>query len=216
MDWLRSLVVAIPGIGGSLDLLIAGRGQRLAQERIVNLLSGLKEEMSEVRSDMLDRVFLETDEWADLVIKAVDAATKSRDKAKIRLYARILRSAATFQDRGAFSPEEYLDALAELTPREVVVARAIYGRQQDVPSSEQDLFKWAKDRGWDRLPQDCPSVPEEDLPFILIRLERSGLIKEITGMYWDYQGGMYIITNAFRQLVQYIGSMESLEPTWGD
>jgi len=49
-------------------------------------------------------------------------------------------------------------------------------------------------------------VPKEDIPFILLRLERCGLIKEITGGYIDYTGGVYIITDVFRKLMKFLES----------
>jgi len=169
------------------------------------LFEELRKEMSSISEGKVDRKYLESEEWFDLVIKAIEAAVRTRHKEKINLYARVLRGAVTIQNRQEFSPEEYVAVLTELTLREIEVAQVIYGQQCDVPMQpNENELQWAWRTGWKQLPPSCPSVPEEDIPFTLLRLQKSGLIREITGTYFDYTGGVYVITESFRKLMRYI------------
>ena len=201
---LRALVNAIPYIGGSLDVLFASKGQQIVQERIMELLEDLKAEMSLLQGETVDKKYLESEEWFDLILRGIEAATKTRNREKIHLYAKVLKGAVTVQNREEFSPEEYLVILAELTPKEIEVARAIYEQQSDRPQDGENELQWAERKGWEQLSEQCPSVPKEDLPFILLRLQRSGLIHEITGTYVGYGGGVYVITEPFRKLMRYL------------
>jgi hypothetical protein len=201
---LRALVNAIPYVGGSLDVLFAYRGQQIVQERIMGLLEDLSIEMGGVREEVVDRKYLESEEWFDLILRGIGAATKTRDQEKIRLYAKILKGAVTAQNREEFAPEEYLVVLAELTPKEIEVARAIYEQQSGRPQDSESELQWAKRKGWEKLSGQCLSVPKEDLPFVLLHLQRSGLIREITGAYLGYTGGVYVITETFRKLMRYL------------
>jgi hypothetical protein len=40
--------------------------------------------------------------------------------------------------------------------------------------------------------------------FLLKRLEKSGLIKEVLGLYLGYKGEVYVITEFFRKLMGYL------------
>lgn len=221
---LRALINAIPAVGGSLDVILAARGQAVAQARIAQLLDDLRGEMVSLRDEAVDKDFLNSDEWLDLVLRSLEAATRTRHRDKIWLYARLLRSAARVQDRHGMSPEDYLTILVDLTPTEIVVARAIYEQQHDLPlwtvyeqrhertrgPESQPEMQWenmtqgALLKGWDDLPAQCPSVPSEDMPFLLARIEKSGLIHKLPGVDRYHPDGVYVITNVFGKLMRYI------------
>jgi len=202
---LRAAVNLIPGIGGSLDVLFASKAQSVVQNRLMQFLEELRKEMNSVKEEMVDKQYLESEEWLDLVLRALEAATRTRRIEKISLYAKVLRGAVIVQDRQESSPEEYLAILAELTPREIEVAQAIYRQQNDEPQSGETELQWAWRKGWNQFSNICPSVPKEDVPYVLQRLERSGLLHEITGSYLGYGGEVYTATKAFRKLMRYLG-----------
>jgi len=205
---LRMMVAGIPNIGSSLDILFYSKGEKFRQRRVAQLLKYLKTEMKRTHENMVDKKYLKSEECFDLFLKAIDSATKTRHSEKIHLYAKVLRGAVIIQDRQEFLPEEYLDILSELSPREIEVARAIYEQQFDGPQDDENELGWAERKGWAQLSEQCPSIPKEDLVFILQRLARSGLIREVTGMYWDYGGGVYVITDVFRKLMRYLEKVE--------
>ena len=45
---------------------------------------------------------------------------------------------------------------------------------------------------------------EIDFGIALGKLARTGLIKEIVGMYMGYKGGLYLITPTFKKLMNFI------------
>jgi hypothetical protein len=47
-------------------------------------------------------------------------------------------------------------------------------------------------------------MDETDFRISLYKLSRVGLIKEIVGSYADYAGGYYLITPAFKRLMEFI------------
>lgn len=57
---------------------------------------------------------------------------------------------------------------------------------------------------WKKLPdvlKDKYGIEESDLKFLLKRTEGTGLIHEITGSYWDYLGGTYIMNESLRKFM---------------
>jgi hypothetical protein len=209
---LRALINTIPYIGSSLDILFASKGQKIIKSRLTQILEDLKVEMNRLQENMIDSEYLESEEWFDLVLRGFEAAAKTRDREKICLYSKVLRGAFTIQNREQSYPEEYLDILAELILKEIEVARVIYSQQRDSPQNDENELKWAIQKGWKQLSEQC-SIPKEDLPFVLLRLQRSGLIREIIGTYMDYKGGVYIITESFRKLMRYLGEISENAPT---
>lgn len=224
-----------------LDLLMSTRAQGIFQKRMQLLFGEIQAEVAHLREEMIDRHYVESEEYFDLFFRAIEAAVKTRHQEKIRLYAKVLRGAAVVQDRGGDDPEEYLAILAELAPRELELAKALYAkqgieplegerqfqrlaridgipvdRQTDGTDEEKALVKgWIEKinhGGWLPDPGEYPSVPKEDLPFVLLRLERTGLIKELE---WGLgvRGGIYLITETFRKLMRYLelGNPSDLE-----
>lgn len=210
--WLRAAVNLIPYIGSSLDVVLASRGI-VHQKRILELLKNLEEEMSLIKEERIDIAYLESEEFSDILLRVMEASLKARDRDKIRLYAKFLRGVVLFQDRHRISSEDYLAALIELTPSELEVARAIYKQQYDSePNSDESDLQWAWRKGWNDLPNQVMSVLKEELPFILLRVQKSGLIRELSGSYVGYEGEVYVITDAFRKLVHFIGDDEFQRP----
>jgi hypothetical protein len=176
---LRAVVNLIPAIGSSLDIIFASKGQEITQRRVYNFFDVLKEEL--------------------------EATVRTRNTAKIELYTKVLSGAIKTHDRSEFSPEDYLATLIELTPREIEVLLAIYQQQgNDEPREDENILKFAWRKGWKTLHRKLPSLSEEDLPFIFLRIQRSGLIREVTGAFLGYQGGTYVITPALRKMMRYL------------
>ena len=83
---LRALVQAVPYVGGSLDILLAGAGSKIQISRIEDLLHQLQDQFS-----MLP-VAPEYDEEKlfDIVMMAMENAAKARATEKRKLYAGIV------------------------------------------------------------------------------------------------------------------------------
>jgi hypothetical protein len=129
---LRAMVLSIPYLGGGLDVIFTVDGQRAAKERIHRLLEELRQRMAQLEEDAINTEFLGSDAFIDLVIKAFDSATRTRDEEKIRWYAHILAGSTLQQEQAAHLPEEYLHLASELTPKELRVALSAYESQPDL------------------------------------------------------------------------------------
>lgn len=189
---------------GPLDTFLSSEGQKIVQRRMISLLNCLKIEMKSIREETINKDYLESEEFYDLVFMAFEAASRTRNNNKIQWYAKILKN-SFIKEKDVFLPEDYMNILKELTEDEIQVASELFRRQGKKKLEDfENQMAFAKGCGWDTF-QDYLNVthPRKYL-FILSRLEKSGLIKEITGTYQDYDGGIYFITDTFRDLMEFL------------
>ena len=201
---LRALVSIIPGVGSSLDMVLADGGRRY-RERIFRALEDMsvdmKERLETIEESAFDKKFLTT--------------IKSRDDTKRRIGARILTESAILSSGEHYSPEEYLDLVADLTPRELTVAQALY-KEQTERAYEDLQFDEARHawRAWRDEVRDKASVDGADLQLILGRLHSLGLIVEDTALFPS--GGvpaagppMYWMSPAFKKLMRFLNRRDA-------
>jgi hypothetical protein len=166
---LRALLNAIPGVGGSLNELLAGKGQRIIEERRDSLLRHLAKHLEAIEDEAIRKDYFETPEGFDLLIKALDESRKTRSEEKRDLIARVLRGALT-DDEGEYSPEEYLYLISDLTVQELRVARSIYENRPEVGGVYAN---------WHRRILEELNIDDADLRMMLDRLESRGLCQAL-------------------------------------
>ncbi|MFI5252489.1 MAG: hypothetical protein ACHQQQ_08690 [Bacteroidota bacterium] len=196
---LRIVVGLIPRIGGSLNILLTSRAQRLTQERFGSLLLKLASQLEAIDEDKIYKQFLDSEEWFDLIFRAFEKAIRTRSAEKIQLYSKILIGALINPDNREHS-ESFLDVLAELSEIEVRFARLVY-EFKDVNIKSKD------DHGQPRpnkFLEQCTFIDRNDLQFYMKRLERVGLVNEQIGMILGYDGGLYHVTPTFDKLMKAI------------
>lgn len=209
---LRATISEIPFIGSPLDIFLATKAQKIINDRIMSLFDELKEEMSTLEDRVVDKDYINSEEFIELFTKSIETSAKTRSKEKIKLYAKLLKGATKFQDRKKYSPEEYLQVLSELTMKELEVAKAIYKQQRKEKRKDEDELRWALRCGWEELEKECPSIPEEDFRFIFLRLRKSGLIQELEHVYYssnkEKKKVVFVITDVFRKIMEYLEQNE--------
>lgn len=201
---LRTLVASIPYVGGGLDVVFSTQGQINVQRRLTLLLTQLQTEYRALDERMVDKDFVKSEEFFDLLVKVLEASARTRHDEKIRLYAKILRNSTIWDYHIRYNPEDYVNVLSELSIQELNLARIIYSSQGSVPQNkDEEDITWAKRCGWDHI---IESVQADDAKFLLKRLERTGLISEVVGTILGYHGGVYIITDTFRKMMEFLNS----------
>ncbi len=201
---LRAVISAIPWVGGPIDAFLSTHGQRIVQNRIMSLLEVLQEELRDVHENQVDKSYIESEEFFDLIVQALEAAARTRERAKIRLYAKILKGAVVGHRESDFSAEDAVRIVLDLTPRQMEVARAVYRQQQDGPRAGENDLQWAMRAGWENLAGSLSESSAQETMADLLMLQRAGLVREVIGGFFDYSGGVFVITPVFRRLMTYL------------
>jgi hypothetical protein len=170
LDEVRALIQLIPIFGGPIDTLIAGRGAQIVRRRIEALIEEVRKRADRLEKEKVDHSFVESEEFDDLVMRAFRAASATRDREKIRVYAAILVGSASTKRPPDLDPEAALSAVAELSPTELELAKVIF----DHVGPHGGPQAWGNPYEW------LPAQFKSDLEFHLNRIERTGLILQTT------------------------------------
>lgn len=195
---LRAYIQMIPIVGGSVDLLLTSKWHKISQKRLEIFIEAVTEEFALIEETKVDRQFLETEEFFDLVIKALNLVIKTRSSEKIKLYAKILQGSLT-KSNSTFHAEDYLNVLEELTEKELVFAKCFYelkSKNEPYLKDDQNDISYTS--------MSFLNVSKEEAQFFFQRLEKVGLVKELVGSFIGYGGGVYNITDLFNALMDYL------------
>jgi len=209
---VRSAIVQIPKIGSIIDIFLTSRGQQISYTRLLGFINDLEDEINKIQSRINDLSFFDSESFYDLLIKAIDASMRTRHDEKRKIFARILASSYSYGYDNSNS-ESFIDILSELTIEEIIVAKKMYEFRTSNKDEFEEIVNKIKD-GKDITVTDKDvlasldlGIPKEDSEFILLRLQRSGLLKEfIGGMVFGYHGGRYDITEMFKKLMERLNS----------
>lgn len=210
---VRAAINLIPYVGGSLDILLSSSGQNFVIRRIETFISELNDQIGQLDKSKINREFLEKEEGFDLIVKAFNSASRTRQNEKLKLYAKIIKGALTEgKEYQEDDPELYLQIIEELSVKELRVAKCLYelkevknkNPEQDNPNGKQDGM--TNDAWW--LSKQYPEFNKDELVSIFVRLERTGLIKELVGSFIGYGGGQYLINPLFKKFIDFIGQLD--------
>jgi hypothetical protein len=181
-------VSAVPLLGGPIAAGIAAWEGRRVSKRIEALVSEIATLAARVDQRKLDKPYVETNEFQDAVIAAMDAGRSTADANKRRVVAAILLGAAFTERPPQLDVEALLGTIGNLSPQDLALARILY----DESGGDEPRAIVTGVVG----PVDFP-----DREFHLKRLEAGGLIKEKTGAAYGYEGGEYFMTMTFHRLM---------------
>jgi hypothetical protein len=157
-----------------------------------------------LKNEEINRLYLNSEEWFDLIIKAFNCASKTRQQEKLRLFAQIVKNSIVVgKDFEEDEPELYLKIVDELTPIEMRVAKCLY----DLIDKNQKNDVNKNGANGIILSAEYPEFSSEELTSIFVRIERTGPIRELNGSYYGYEGGTYLINPLFKKFKTFIGSI---------
>ncbi|HEX2787714.1 MAG TPA: hypothetical protein VHP32_07400 [Ignavibacteria bacterium] len=205
--FLRTLILEIPFIGNYIDILFTAKANKYASKRIEFFLKDLQKQIYNIDEKKINYEFLNSEEGFDLIIKTFNYASRARQKEKLKLYARIIKETLSIKKKFENEePELYLKIVEELSLKELTVAKYLY---ELLENRKSENLRESHYDDTDLISKHYSEFEKEDLSYILIRLERTGLIKEITGMYIGNPGGQYQITKLFKDFMNFISNLDT-------
>jgi DNA-binding MarR family transcriptional regulator len=199
----KAIVQLIPWVGTFINEILSEKSNKIKEKRLETFLNALYDCIKDLDKSTLKNNWINSEEFYDLLDRAISSSLKTRSKEKIQINAFILSNVLHLKENEQnFRPEEYLAALEDLTPLEVKALLTIY--QTDL------LNETNKANGKEEhitypvaLQKEC-GLDSSEVIFMLKRLERTGFVTELTGAFIGYTGGEYITTSALKRLKEYL------------
>jgi hypothetical protein len=185
----RAALVNVPVVGPIITELMGVYGEEYKQRQLDALAEELDAVMTLVEGKV-DRQFLESDDFAALVMRVMRDSLQTTDRKKVRYLAAVLAGSATTERIDPLEVEAILNALAQLTSTDMVLARALIGRP--VNPLEGDSLPGVVPNPW----------------FHAARLESVGLIERSTNGI-RFRTAPYVPSAALTQLMKMIGPLLS-------
>jgi hypothetical protein len=216
---MRALVqFLLPRIGPALDVALTTLLDRIAEGRAITFFdelsagaTGLTEE--NIRNEPFLHAYFATQA----------AAFKTMRREKIRLFARLLKTAAAnpaLLHDGSY--EEYLRILDDLSYREMLVLEILEQCESASPSRESENEWTRTERYWHQFVEQVRAkvgISETELPGFLTRLCRSGCCETVADVPFGgpITGGRPKLTEMYRKLKSLVGRIvEEQERTSGE
>lgn len=199
---IRALLNIVP-LWSSADTLLQKRADEIRADRLKTFF----EELAQGKHELTDEL-IQTESFLHSYFCTLRAALNSRQREKIRHFARLLNS--SFDPTLRVTSDEHEDLLSileEITLREFAILNDLRNRELEHPKREGDNDLQHARRYWDDFKAatiQTYSVPAESFNAFMARLERTGLYLRITGMYLDYIGDVGTTSPLLARLVHLV------------
>jgi hypothetical protein len=176
--WLRSLLALVPTVGGSLDILFTAKHNELVQKRTTILLNELQKNLSCIE-EKINREFLNSDEFHDMFILALERVTRISDENRIKAVSSILADSITGIPAQDIHPVDLISILSELSDQELQVLSVVIGIYQNKKEllTEKELVKPVD------IKSQLPGIIQPSSGFLCDRLVGKGLLESGYGHY---------------------------------
>ncbi len=214
---VQILMFPLPyGVGNAIDAALTAKIENMREER----LRVFFEELASGTRDLNEET-IQQEDFLLAYFATLKAAVNTRQKEKIRLFARLLSNAAQTEQTGSETYEEFLHILDDLSLRELHIL-SILKRLEDVHPNLPKVMKEGElaendlqraNRFWDDFEKAVESevgIHPDELRAILNRLNRTGLYETFIGMYLGYAGGRGKLTPLFKEFAAWLESKDEL------
>lgn len=231
-EWYSQATVIRPFIalmGGPLafvDAFFGTRGQNIASRRLQATVETILAELARIQPERFDTAYLESDDFYDVIWRAVQHGQRTRDQERVLAYAALVRGSIECPSRRA-SVELDLDLLGELTPNEFKLATYIAQMFGERWFEEKDVIFW--EPGEDGAPSNDFHCAD---PFVFGRLAGKGILirhQEVSQRklastmaamhgspmagYRNFVEEQYQLSQQFRELLAYLQSRNESAPS---
>ena len=199
----RSKLISVPILGNYMDIVYTETVQAIKDISFQNSLEKLDEEK-------IDKEYLNSLEFYNLLVQTFNMILDEIEMDKVIYYSKLIKNSIESNKDDRRYTFDYINIVHDLSINQMYLLQEIYIQQKDLYKIKEEhpdcteLSLVEKCTDWKKLPdvlKDKYGIEENDLNFLLKRTESTGLIHEITGSYWDYSGGTYIMNESLRKFM---------------
>ena len=180
---IKNAVLQIPHIGETLYAILGYMGHMFGEQRLLQCLAILQEQINLIDENKIDKEFLRT-EFFDILRITIENSMKTRHRERIMMNFKILAGALNkdkLQDR--HYAEDFVYSVADLPPTDIMVGIEIYKLQRNRPdhfgkgSPYESETDFVEKSGIDKLRDIC-KLDEVEFDIAIHKLFAAALIKQ--------------------------------------
>jgi len=199
---IRALLQLVPSWGVA-DSLLQQRVDEIRSDRLKTFFDELASGKIELSEELI-----KSEDFLHCYFSTLRAALNTRQREKIRMFAKLLNSSLTQPNPASADEfEELLAVLDMVTLREVGVLNDLRKNElHHPPKAEQNEVQNAR-HYWDNFRKETIQkffIPENAFTAFMAKLERTGLYLRITMTIMDYEGDIGKTTPMFARLLEFI------------
>lgn len=142
---IRAAIQAIPQLGGSLDTLIFAKAQKIKEARFMTLIDELRKDLSKINEEMIDKKYLESEEFLSIVEKIFREVINEADEQK-RIYLKNAIKSSSLVIFSEYDKETVLKTLQQVSSAHIhvlklCIANSTKGNQKFSVFNLQKLLK---------------------------------------------------------------------------
>jgi len=120
---IRAAIQAIPHIGSPLDTLVFSRAQKIKEARLMALIAELKTNLSTISEEMIDKRYLESEEFLSLAERIFKEVINEADEKK-RLYFKNALKSSSLVLFSEYDKDTIIKALQQISCAHVQILRS--------------------------------------------------------------------------------------------
>ena len=206
----RAVISNIPFIGSTIDNIFTSKASKYFNERIEFFIQCATEEFDSIDENKLDREFLETEEFYDLITSLIENSVKTRHHERVRLYSKLLKSKATKRIPEKYVTDDFTHIISELTPKDILIISQIqlinldFVKQKESSESPEKIFDFIALKCF----HNKTNYSESEIVFSLAKLSKLGMLNEYYSgnTFGVTPGGDYKTTDIFEQIISILNS----------
>jgi hypothetical protein len=207
---LRSGISLIPYIGTYLDHIFTAKASKYFNDRIEIFINCVTEEFESIDEDKIDKQYLESEEFFDLITALIENSVKTRHIERVMLYSKLLKSKVSKNISKQYEADDFTYIISELIPRdiflisEIELIRKEFIEQKENSSNPEKIFDFITLKCF----HNRTKFSESEIVFSLSKLAKLGMLNEyyagnVLGMT---PGGDYKTTDTFEQIITILNS----------
>lgn len=192
----RIIINAVPYIGGSLDVALTSKWNEYQQKRIDDFLDKLSTELEQIQEDKLDKEFINSEDFFDIVYSIVKDVTTSRLSEKRVIYAKLLKDSLE-QGQDIYDLESLIKQVEDIKEKDMLFLKHI---QEYTKAQYEDITgeKMSKHIA------DSKNFDTEEVTRLLFRFAYLGLLNYAMNTLTLREEIKFTTTHLFSKLCGYI------------
>lgn len=193
---VRVIINAIPYIGNGIDIYLTNKWNKFQIERFEDFIDKLSSQLSCIQQNKLDKNFLESEEFFDIVYSIVKDVINSRLEEKRTIYAKILKDSLE-NEQIIYDLELLIKQVEEIKEKDLVFIKYIqeFNKIIDESITGERMFIQIN---------DCKNFDIDEITRMLYRFTYLGLLNNSVNILTTREKMTFTTTRLFSKLCNYI------------